>query len=66
MTSKAADWRHDLEASRNLTEVEKQHFGFVLAWFESWRLKLDRIESGGSGAFLEGGGEIQGAEALAA
>jgi integron integrase len=40
MTSRAADWRHDLEASRNLTEVEKQHFGFVLAWFESWRLKL--------------------------
>jgi hypothetical protein len=29
-----------LEAARNLTELEKQHFGFVLAWFESWRLKL--------------------------
>ena len=36
----AADWRTDLEACRNLSELEKQYFGFVLAWFETWRLKL--------------------------
>ena len=39
MNGMAADWRTDLEASRDLSELEKQHFGFVLAWFETWRLK---------------------------
>lgn len=40
MNSTFADWRADLEASRNLSDLEKQHFGFVLAWFETWRIKL--------------------------
>ena len=39
MNGITADWRTDLEASRDLSELEKQHFGFVLAWFETWRLK---------------------------
>ena len=39
MNGIAADWRIDLEASRDLSEWGKQHFGFVLAWFETWRLK---------------------------
>ncbi len=39
MSAIHADWRSDLEASRDLTDHEKQHFGFLLAWFESWRLK---------------------------
>ncbi len=40
MNAVVADWRADLEASRNLTDLEKQNYGFVLAWFESWRLRL--------------------------
>ena len=36
----AANWRTDLEASRDFSELEKQYFGFVLAWFETWRLKF--------------------------
>ena len=39
INSIAIDWRTDLEASREITELEKQHFGFVLAWFETWGLK---------------------------
>ena len=39
MNGVAADWRADLDVSRDLSELEKQHFGFVLAWFETWRIK---------------------------
>jgi integron integrase len=35
-----ADWRADLEASRDVMDLEKQHYGFLLGWYESWRLKL--------------------------
>jgi len=35
----SADWREDLERSRDLSELEKSAYGFVLAWFETWRLK---------------------------
>jgi integron integrase len=35
-----ADWRADLEASRDVNDLEKQNFGFLLGWYESWRLKL--------------------------
>ncbi len=45
MNAITADWRADLEASRDLSESEKQHFGFVLAWFETWRLKQGRDPS---------------------
>lgn len=34
--SVAADWRADLEASRDLSDLEKQGFGFLLSWLESW------------------------------
>ena len=34
----AGDWRGDLMASRDLSDREKQGYGFLLAWFESWRL----------------------------
>ena len=37
-SSRSADWHEDLRASRDLSDWEKQHFGFVLAWFPSWRL----------------------------
>ncbi len=33
-----------LAESRNLTDWEKQHYGFVLSWFESWRLRK-RLEA---------------------
>lgn len=39
MKGPMADWRADLETSRDLTDLEKQHFGFLLAWYESWRLR---------------------------
>ncbi len=39
MNDSQANWRSDLEASRDLTDLEKQHFGFLLAWYESWRLR---------------------------
>jgi integrase len=38
---RAADWNEDLLASRDLTEWEKQHFGFVLSWFQGWRLRQE-------------------------
>ncbi len=39
MNQKDADWKADLEASRDLNDLEKQNYGFLLAWFESWRLR---------------------------
>jgi integron integrase len=39
MKGDQADWRADMEASRDLSDQEKQNFGFVLSWFESWRFK---------------------------
>ena len=38
-TSRYADWRADLDASRDLSDLEKQSYGFVLGWFEGWRLR---------------------------
>ena len=38
-TSRDADWRADLDASRDLSDLEKQSYGFVPGWFESWRLR---------------------------
>ncbi len=38
-TSRYADWRADLDASRDLSDLDKQSYGFVLGWFESWRLR---------------------------
>jgi hypothetical protein len=35
---KTASWEQDLAASRDLTDAEKQHYRFLFAWFESWRL----------------------------
>ncbi len=31
----------DLQASRDLTDWEKQHFGFLLSWFQGWRLQQE-------------------------
>jgi integron integrase len=39
MNALFADWRADIGASRDLTDVEKQHFVFLISWFESWRLR---------------------------
>jgi len=38
-TARYADWRADLDASRDLSDLDKQSYGFVLGWFESWRLR---------------------------
>ncbi|QTN33463.1 tyrosine-type recombinase/integrase [Akkermansiaceae bacterium] len=38
MIGSHADWRSDLEASRDLTDQEKQNHVFLLAWYEHWRL----------------------------
>ena len=43
MNSKgAADWRADLEASRDLSDLDKQNYVFLLTWFESWRVRQQR------------------------
>jgi integron integrase len=38
-TSKHADWRADLDASRDVSEPDKQGYGFLLDWFETWRAR---------------------------
>jgi hypothetical protein len=38
-TSKHADGRADLDASRDVSEPDKQGYGFLLAWFETWRTR---------------------------
>lgn len=37
-TCHQGNWREDLMASRDLDNREKQSYGFLLAWFESWRM----------------------------
>jgi hypothetical protein len=39
MNALTADWRADLDASRDLSDLEKQNYSFLLAWYETWRLK---------------------------
>ena len=39
-----ADWRADLEASRDLSYLEKQNYVFLLSWFEGWCLR-QRLEA---------------------
>ena len=34
----SADWREDLERSRDLSKREIEFIGFIVNWFESWRL----------------------------
>lgn len=38
---KRFDWREDLGASRDLSRNEILAFGFVVAWFEEWRLRME-------------------------
>lgn len=45
----AADWRADLDASRDLSDLEKQNYGFLLSWFESWRVR-QRLDPGRAAA----------------
>jgi len=33
-----SNWREDLENSRDLSKREMEYIGFVVNWFESWRL----------------------------
>jgi hypothetical protein len=35
---RAMSWRSDLEASRDLMRQEREQFGFLISWFESWRM----------------------------
>jgi integron integrase len=37
---KAFNWREDLSASRDLSRNEVQAFGFVVGWFEDWRVRM--------------------------
>ena len=39
MKTLSADWRDDIGASRDLTDLEKQNYVFFISWFESWRLR---------------------------
>ncbi|RYD27487.1 MAG: integron integrase, partial [Verrucomicrobiaceae bacterium] len=55
---KAASWERDLAASRDLTDAEKQHYGFLLAWFESWRLR-ERREPGRESAEVFWRGQVR-------
>ncbi|MBK1829528.1 integron integrase [Verrucomicrobiaceae bacterium R5-34] len=32
------DWREDMLASRDLNDREKQGYGFLLSWYETWRI----------------------------
>ena len=45
MNTKPADWRADLDASRDLNDREKQQFGFLVSWYESWR-ERQKLEPG--------------------
>jgi hypothetical protein len=45
MNNSHADWRNDLEASRDVSERDKEHYGFLLNWFDGWRLRLN-LEAG--------------------
>ena len=45
MNTQAADWPADLDASRDLNDQERQRFGFLAWWFESWRVR-QRLELG--------------------
>ena len=36
-----ASWRDDLENSRNLCQREVLAYGYLIAWFDSWRLRKD-------------------------
>ena len=38
---KSFNWRDDLSASRDLSRNEVQSFGFVIGWFEDWRVRLE-------------------------
>ena len=53
MNTKPADWRADLDASRDLNDREKQQFGFLVSWFESWRerQKLEPGRAAGAGGW---------------
>ncbi len=46
MNTSRADWRSDLEHSRDLTLREVESYGFFISWFDGWRvgkaLPLDR------------------------
>lgn len=35
----SADWREDLEASRDLTKREKEYHGFLIGWLDGWRVR---------------------------
>lgn len=43
--SNAPCWHEDLQRSRDLSEWEKQGFGFLLLWYDTWRIKL-RLKAG--------------------
>ncbi len=45
MNTKPADWRADLDASRDLNDREKQQYGFLVSWYESWR-ERQKLEPG--------------------
>ena len=38
---KSFNWRDDLGASRDLSRNEVQSFGFVIGWFDDWRVRAE-------------------------
>ena len=42
-TTGHADWRADLAASRDLSELDKRGFGFLLGWLEGWRVRKQLV-----------------------
>lgn len=41
MNNSHADWRNDLEASRDVSDRDKVHYGFLLNWFDGWRVRMN-------------------------
>ena len=39
---KWADWRVDLESSRNLSQAERQGYAFLVSWYEEWRMQAGK------------------------
>lgn len=45
VSSESSSWLEDIENSRDLSGNEKQQFGFLVAWMETWRIPK-RLEPG--------------------
>jgi integron integrase len=53
-----ANWEKDLLASRDVSDAEKQSYGFLLAWYQSWRWR-ERREVGRESAAAFWRGQVK-------